>query len=382
MTQTAPRHAHDHRHPAAPPVADLRRVVHQLIEPGGDEVVELHLPDRPLPGERRADADAQDGAFRERGVDQAIPELFEQRPQQQERIAIRAADILAEHEDAGIGGQRVPDARGDAFEKGGSATVEGRPWIDLRQRRIPVDGSPPRRVEHLHAHPRRLVCGNAGAGEGRVGPIRGDHRHGLALDQRSDLSLPLVKVAIADDAVSPQPFGVSADGIARGPVGVGLTIRVPGIGGARVFPRRRRIPAEVEHVVVMGMPAHAHRHELNQRRPEPRSRPLDRPSDGRRDLVGVGAVDRDAGNAVAGGLVSEHPHGRLLAHRRRQRGLIVLEAEDRGKLAGRAQVDRLVPFAERRAAFADERNRHPARAVALKRQGHSGERQRADGEWC
>ena len=101
-----------------------------------------------------------------------------------------------------------------AFEKGGAVTVEGRPWIDLRQRRIRVDGSPPRRVEHLDAHPRRLVGGNAGAGKGRVGPIRGDHRQGLALDQRGDLGLPLFQVAIADDAVSPQPFGVSADRIA------------------------------------------------------------------------------------------------------------------------------------------------------------------------
>jgi hypothetical protein len=73
---------------AAPAVADLRGVVHELIEAGGDEVVELHLADRPLPGERGADADAEHRALGERRVDDAIAELLQQRPQQQERVAV------------------------------------------------------------------------------------------------------------------------------------------------------------------------------------------------------------------------------------------------------------------------------------------------------
>ena len=79
---------------------------------------------------------------------------------------------------------------------------------------------------------------------------------------------------------------------------------------------------------------------------------------------GIGAVDRDAGDAVAGRLVGEHAHGRLLGHRRRQRRLVVLDAEDRRQLARGAQVDRLVPLAERRAAFADERHARRARTLA------------------
>ena len=273
---------------------------------------------------------------------------------------------------------RTPAAT--AFEKGRAVAIERRPGIDFGQRRIRVDGLPPRRIEHLHAHARRLAGGNAGAGKGRVGPVRGDHRLGLALDQRGDLGLPLVQFALAEDAVGLQALGIPADRIARRPVGVGLALRVARIDGLRVLPRRRRVAAEIEHVVVMGMSAHAHRHQLNQGRPEPGSRPLDRPRDSRGDLVRIRAVDRDAGNAVTRGLVREHAHGRLLAHGRRQRGLVVLEAEHRGKLPCRAQVDRLVPLAERGATFADEGDRHPPRALALKRQGHSGERQRADGE--
>ncbi len=105
MTQPAPRHAHDHRHRSAPAVADLGGVVHELVEAGRDEVVELHLADRPLAGERGADAGAEHGPFGERRVEDAIAELLEQRPQQQERVAVRAADVLAEDEHRRVGAQ-------------------------------------------------------------------------------------------------------------------------------------------------------------------------------------------------------------------------------------------------------------------------------------
>jgi hypothetical protein len=42
----------------------LRRVVDELIEPGRDEVVELHFRDRTLAGDGRADGDAEDRVFR------------------------------------------------------------------------------------------------------------------------------------------------------------------------------------------------------------------------------------------------------------------------------------------------------------------------------
>ena len=117
MTQPAPRHAHHHRHRAAPAIADLGGVVHELVEAGRDEVVELHLADRPLARQRGADAGAEHGALGERRVEDPIAELLEQRAQQQERVAVGAADVLAEHEDARVGAQRVADAEHHRFEK-------------------------------------------------------------------------------------------------------------------------------------------------------------------------------------------------------------------------------------------------------------------------
>ncbi len=96
--------------------------------------------------------------------------------------------------------------------------------------------------------------------------------------------------------------------------------------------------------------------------------------------VRIRAVDRDARDAVARGLVGEHPDRRLLPHRRRQRRLVVLDAEHRGQPPRGAQVDRLVPFAERRPALADERERHAAEPFAPERHRHPGNRQRADRE--
>ncbi len=92
--------------------------------------------------------------------------------------------------------------------------------------------------------------------------------------------------------------------------------------------------------------------------------------------IRIGAVDRDSRDAVADGLVGEHAGGRLLGDRRRQRGLIVLDAEHRRQLPRGAQVDRLVPFAERRSALADERHGHAPRLLAPERHRHAGHRQR------
>ena len=77
VPQSAPRHPHDHRNAAAPSVPDFGGVVDELIEPGCDEVVELDLANRPLPGERGADADAEHGALGERRVDDAVAKFFQ-----------------------------------------------------------------------------------------------------------------------------------------------------------------------------------------------------------------------------------------------------------------------------------------------------------------
>ena len=118
----------------------------------------------------------------------------------------------------------------------------------------------------------------------------------------------------------------------------------------------------------MRVAAHPHADQLDQRRALAGARAFGRPGERGGDRVRIGAVDRDARDAVAGRLVGEHAHRRLLAHRRRERRLVVLHAEDRGQPARGAQVDRLVPLAERRSPFADERDRDapaPSRANAI-----------------
>ena len=114
--------------------------------------------------------------------------------------------------------------------------------------------------------------------------------------------------------------------------------------------------------------------------PKPRARALGRPGERRRDRVGIGAVDRDARHAVADRLVGEHADRRLIRDRRRQRRLVVLDAEDRRQPPRGAEVDRLVPLAERRPAFADERDGDAPRSVARERHRHAGDRQRRDRE--
>jgi hypothetical protein len=134
MPQTAPRHPDHHRgavRRASPPVSHFGRVVDQLIEAGRDEVVELHLADRSLPGDRRADTDAQHGTFAERRVDQPIAELLQERLQQQKRVAVIPADVFAVHEYARIGAQRIADAEHDAFEERLALRVERWGRFDL-----------------------------------------------------------------------------------------------------------------------------------------------------------------------------------------------------------------------------------------------------------
>ena len=108
----------------------------------------------------------------------------------------------------------------------------------------------------------------------------------------------------------------------------------------------------------MRVAAHPHRHQLDEGRTLSGPRPLGGPRKRGRNDVGIGAVDRDARNAVADGLVGKHAGSRLLGHRRRQRGLIVLDAEDGRQPSRRAQIDGLVPLAERRPALTDKRDRH------------------------
>ncbi len=126
------------------------------------------------------------------------------------------------------------------------------------------------------------------------------------------------------------------------------------------------------------MSRHSHGHELDERGSGAGARAIGRPCERRGHLVRVGPVDRDSGDAVASGLVGEHAGRRLLRNGCRERRLIVLDAEHRGQLPRGAQVDRLVPLAERRTALANERERDARVAFARERHRDAGNGQRAD----
>ena len=158
VPQPAPRHADDHRDRSAPAVPNLCRVVHELVEAGRDEIVELDLADRPKARQRRSDARAKHRAFGERRIQDPVAVFLEQRPQQQERVAVFAADVLAEHEDTRIGRERVADALHHRFEKRHALAVERWRGFDRERRRLEARAALP--VEHVHARARRGVIGD------------------------------------------------------------------------------------------------------------------------------------------------------------------------------------------------------------------------------
>ena len=131
------------------------------------------------------------------------PNSFEQRPQQQERVAVLAADVLAVDEDARIGAQRVADAEHHRFEErrpfgsNGGACLERRQtgaaagvlriaFRDSSGSTCDRGGSPantPRRPSPAPATARRSTAARLGL----------DHRLGLALEA--------LEVALRDDAL-------------------------------------------------------------------------------------------------------------------------------------------------------------------------------------
>ncbi len=100
LDAAAHRHAHHQgrRVLAARPIAELRELVHDLIEGRIDVVTELDLRHRAQPIEGHPDGRADDSRLGERGVDAAIlPELFLQADGGAEHAA-EAADVLAQND--------------------------------------------------------------------------------------------------------------------------------------------------------------------------------------------------------------------------------------------------------------------------------------------
>ena len=318
VPQPAERHPHHHRHRGAPPIPNFRGVVDELIEAGGDEIVELHLADRPLARQRGADAGAEHGALGERRIDHAVAELLQERAQQQKCVAVAAADVLAVYEHPRIAAKRVANAEHHGLEEGPAFRVERWSVFNVAggRRRCGLPLEADRWIQYLDVHTRRLVDEHACARLRRLGPRRVDHGARLLVDERLGVAFEALEIAGIDDAAGLELRGVHADRIARRPVLVQLAIGVPLIGERRIFPRRLRIAAKVQHVVVMRVPAHPHRHDLDQGGSQPAARAFRGPRERRRDRIGIGAVDRDAWDAVADRFVGKHAHRRLLRYRR------------------------------------------------------------------
>ncbi len=136
MAQATPGHAHDHWHRTAPAIANLGGIVHELVEAGRDKVVELHLADRALTRKGGADTRAKHTTLGDRRVDDAIAELVEERPEEQECIAVRAADVFADDEHRRVGTQRVADAEHHRLEQGAARAIERRVGLERWQRRL------------------------------------------------------------------------------------------------------------------------------------------------------------------------------------------------------------------------------------------------------
>ena len=316
VAHAAPRHPHHHRHLAAPPVADLRGVVHELIEARCHEVVELHLADRTLPGQGRAHADPQYRAFGQRRIDDALAELFKQRAQQQEGVAVGATHVLAIHEHSGIGAQGIANTKRHGLEQRAAGLFERgkrlQRWKQWRSRPGVAAG----RLEHFDASPRGFILDDTYARPVRLGPRFGNHPLRLRLDQRVGPLPQPPKLGAVDDLVGLESCGVPCDRIASRPELIQVRVGVAALVQRRILPRRRDVLAQIEHVVVVCMAAHAHGHKLDQHGTGAGPGSFGRPREGRRHRVGIGAVDGDARDAVAQRLVREHARGRVLVHGR------------------------------------------------------------------
>ena len=95
-----------------------RRLVDDLIEAAADEIGELHLGDGTVSALRRADADADDGRFRDRRVEAArLAELVDEAGGHAKRAAVRA-HVLAEHEHFRIAAHLFEERLANRFQIG------------------------------------------------------------------------------------------------------------------------------------------------------------------------------------------------------------------------------------------------------------------------
>src|SRR6266540_5763480 len=146
-------------------------------------------------------------------------------------------------------------------------------------------------------YPRRLVRKDADARLRRLRPRRVDDGARLGVDEGIGLAPEAVDVARLDDALTLEPRDVERDRIARHPVLVELPVRIALIARGRILPRGLWIAAEIQHVVVVRVAAHAHGDELDEGRPQTGAGPLGRPSERAGDRFRIRAIDCDARHA-------------------------------------------------------------------------------------
>jgi hypothetical protein len=123
VERTAPdararRPADDHRQTDALPVAAVRGVVGEHVEPAGNEVDELHFRDRAEAHHRRAAGGPDDGGFRNGRIDDAhVAEFFEQARRDLERPAV-LGDVLADAEHVRVAPHFFKERLSNRFEVG------------------------------------------------------------------------------------------------------------------------------------------------------------------------------------------------------------------------------------------------------------------------
>ena len=383
ISQSTPGQPNDHWHAAAPAIPDLGGVVHQLIEAGGDEVVELHLDDRALTKDARADRDPEDRALRDWRVHDSIAEFVEQRPQEQERVSVLPTNVLAEDEHPRVSSKRVTDAEHHTLEKGlpfpieGAERFEPRHWVRLA-------GAEPIGIQHVDTDARGLPIEHADANNIGGRPVGLDDELRLGFDDFFHLAFPVINRRCVNQADGFEPRRIRGNWIAWGPVLVMLAVDVSAVGQRRVSPAKRRVLAEIQHVVMVRVAAHSHGDELDECGPTSIARAFDRPIEGSRNRVRIGSVDRDPGDSIADRLVREDADCGLITHGGGQRGLVILERKHGGQFPDGAQVDRFVPLAKRGSAFANKRHGYPTRPLACERERETrnGDRPGAERSDC
>src|SRR5207237_10503538 len=128
-------------------------------------------------------------------------ELFQERTQEQERIAVFAAHVLAVDEHARIRAQGVADAHHDAVEEGAALRVAWRIWLERRQRRIVVHAATHDRIEDLDVRAAFVAGEYSLPNAVRLGPWRIDPGACLLLDEGVGRALEPIEIPGSDHAV-------------------------------------------------------------------------------------------------------------------------------------------------------------------------------------